>query len=1047
MAITEADITPKTEAEAQLIRSAADYVMRGRVPSGADLRRGGTVFSRAYEYFKREEGRQLAASAYVARISRGESDIAAEIAARQRGETVTTTQPGTAYKNIFTGEVISSAVKPGSQWQEVVQVQQTPFGTISKTQLEVNTQAQMAMSRIQEQPRILSSVAAAAPLSISQVTPTSTEQRIEAWKAGYGTEESRPATIEEQRKAGFQAGYEYAGYITPTPTGRGTIMERVSEVRQMPIGNIARVELGILEGNIKSIQEQTTNQIFNEIYPKYQSIINKKQVELQSKVNDGEISVEDANKQLEELNKDLNDKLNEEIQDNTEKRLNQNPNYQKSIRRYIEAAKKYGVTKDVYGKEILSGLQKTKIEIERQAIVDTAESGAVLIPQSAPYFLAKAAAAGQKSPVIIESKEKGVPLYPQTELTAEEKKYMVYGVLAGAGGAYSQFRAATAELKVVNAQQIKTAELKRMKQATLKRLGLDKKVVVETGGTIQEQQIIKQQLIESGAFSDKPEIINLINKAEIGIAKRLNIKTGKIETRYIVRGSMAKTGAEQAGKEYLLTFKITKGGEIAVPRIAITDLKTGQTLVTRPAMPSELKITKIPVPESGQLPIEVSEIERMKIEQILKKKGVSKLTQKQIDDILLRKIEKKGVAFEIGKKARGTISVEDIFKYPKQETPIIFKEIAPTPRAKMISRETQILKMEGLGARGLTTEKAIIQELEKPVILDFKKIGRNLKWEFSPENIVKIEKELKLSGEGKGLILTKLKEPERFKAFSIVQIQKDIEKGVYKKFNSLTDYIAYSSFELGFRPQQLSQIPKTITIEETPTGLNLFAGLEIIRPKQEKKGIEIPTIQIKRELERVEAKVDVTSGLSISTRQTTKVIQRELDKAEVDLSDILGLSIAPSVKTAQKQQQEQLQKLKQLQKLRLKQTQELATQPTIPTYQTIKRNIPEIPITEFGFGWPINLGKKESEVAKKKKLKAIFKQPKRRPDYAASLAAAAFQIQPLEVTKKQLEELKKTEFSGFETRPVLKLKKGKQTKQGKALKKTIKEVEKTGVIF
>lgn len=83
--------------------------------------------------------------------------------------------------------------------------------------------------------------------------------------------------------------------------------------------------------------------------------------------------------------------------------------------------------------------------------------------------------------------------------------------------------------------------------------------------------------------------------------------------------------------------------------------------------------------------------------------------------------------------------------------------------------------------------------------------------------------------------------------------------------------------------------------------------------------------------------------------------------------------------------------------------------------------IPNIPQPK-GFGFiPFKLGsdKPGSGGQEFKELKKITK--KKQPAYAASLAAAAVQITPFKVTRKQYEKLKRRTYTGAEARPVLQI--------------------------
>lgn len=98
----------------------------------------------------------------------------------------------------------------------------------------------------------------------------------------------------------------------------------------------------------------------------------------------------------------------------------------------------------------------------------------------------------------------------------------------------------------------------------------------------------------------------------------------------------------------------------------------------------------------------------------------------------------------------------------------------------------------------------------------------------------------------------------------------------------------------------------------------------------------------------------------------------------------------------------------------MKQLQEL-TQTSTPEFPSIPNiNAPKIPplFTLPSNQWSGNLA------GLKKLQKKVFK---KQPAYAASLAAAAVQVKPLKITKKQYEELQKAVYSGVEARPVIAL--------------------------
>lgn len=152
-----------------------------------------------------------------------------------------------------------------------------------------------------------------------------------------------------------------------------------------------------------------------------------------------------------------------------------------------------------------------------------------------------------------------------------------------------------------------------------------------------------------------------------------------------------------------------------------------------------------------------------------------------------------------------------------------------------------------------------------------------------------------------------------------------------------------------------------------------------------------------------ELEKSISRGAS-ATVQTT----RKRDKGIVTGLNFEALSYSPSQSQIPRQSQAQRSALKQLAKVTGVSLSALGI-PSPPS-TTTPRGFIGFDLPSRGQGG----GTKESKVQKRKGFKTGS-------GYAASLAAAAVQINPVKVTRKQYERLKKTTFSGIEARPVLQI--------------------------
>lgn len=157
-----------------------------------------------------------------------------------------------------------------------------------------------------------------------------------------------------------------------------------------------------------------------------------------------------------------------------------------------------------------------------------------------------------------------------------------------------------------------------------------------------------------------------------------------------------------------------------------------------------------------------------------------------------------------------------------------------------------------------------------------------------------------------------------------------------------------------------------------------------------------------------------------STKSRGSTVTKSAVKTAVKTSIGLALGVSTNTINAQNDRVQQIPKVTQIP--RVIQVPRLAT-PTIPTYKTPQTprvpvpNYPKYPTDPY---IPLRLGGRYNFGGFKKSKLPKSKKTKRQYKYTASLAAAAFQVKPVRVTKKQLEKLNKRTYYGG-ARPVLEL--------------------------
>ena len=535
-------------------------------------------------------------------------------------------------------------------------------------------------------------------------------------------------------------------------------------------------------------------------------------------------------------------------------------------------------------------------------------------------------------------------------------------------------------IKVENIDDIYKAQGKIQSQKALQRLGLDKKVKIESVGAIEKQNLLGL----SDDLSD--DLMTSIKKGEIGKATRINIKTGKPETRYVVALS-EQTG--EKGKQVFTSFKIGKDGKIYSVRTAVTDIKSGQTFLGRQPYPSELKRIKVKT-DIGDIILEETQKDRIKFEKVLKTKSSSSITDDILNEKTLRKIKSEGISYKTGGKLKGTHSLFDL---SQEKIPAVYKQTKPFPVEKFKGAELQILREDGSGMLG---RKVLSENIDNLIEFDV------IKESTQKTPLLKsFNKVIEQSADDYARLINSKKNLN-------LQIVDDVE----------TAFTQLTGTKAGFNKQTTSSLPKIITKQSTSAQITIPAVKYTQKQKQVFDAVPSPIGDIKLK--------DLQKNL-LKTKQKQKLKLKTGHKVG------MSSAVVPILKDLIKQEQPQKQKLKQLQKLKLRQ-QPIA--PNIPAIANVSIQGMENPL-EFNIPKPFPIPKRNDPFKQsQKQLRALYKLPRSpKPKYTASLNASAFNISQ-KATKKQIKELQSMEFTGFETRPLIDIsglnkKKSKKSKKRK----------------
>ena len=431
-------------------------------------------------------------------------------------------------------------------------------------------------------------------------------------------------------------------------------------------------------------------------------------------------------------------------------------------------------------------------------------------------------------------------------------------------------------------------------------------------------------------------------------------------TRWILKGV-------RGNQEYVLTFKMTKSGLTQSPKLAVTDLSNKVTKVYRPAYESELRSGKV----NG---LNVQEINRFKqtgvytsADKLLKQKSAMTNTGN-----LIKQSEKSTTIFKVGKGSTQIKSITDILSQKPSSFKLV-KNIKPIATGRVQTLEvTQPTKELQINDKIFQQQTGMILE----------------KGKISKLNLVDFD-------------ITKLKPSKKpiapnYFAMEINQILDKINKNNQVQVVSAKTTTALSSETLGFNPS-------TATITKvTPSKLSIVA----------------PSIN----LEKLESNLNIklSPELMSLTKQTLKTNQKEnqetKNKTIVRVAQASSLSRSLTDLTKQNQNLNQVQLQKQINN----QINKLSQVNHLVNINPNRIRYPN-PIKTFDFPGiftPPYSSKKEKEKQKKLKKK-LNKSYRFKPGYSSDLLHAFFQTKPVNVTKKQYEQLGKKVYTGLESRPVL----------------------------
>ena len=188
------------------------------------------------------------------------------------------------------------------------------------------------------------------------------------------------------------------------------------------------------------------------------------------------------------------------------------------------------------------------------------------------------------------------------------------------------------------------------------------------------------------------------------------------------------------------------------------------------------------------------------------------------------------------------------------------------------------------------------------------------------------------------------------------------------------------------------------------------------------------TKQLQKDIKIQQLKQDIF-GKSKGSNKLAQVVRQE--SKEIEKAVTKQVSLGSQIKIKQKALFDELNfeslglNLGQIQGQGLKQSQRqrsaLKSAQASASLGFAGAGVPNIPHPK-GFGFiPFKFGSDKPGAGSQDFKQLEKKQRKKVPAYAASLAAAAFQVSPVKVTRKQYEQLKRKVYSGIEARPVLQI--------------------------
>jgi hypothetical protein len=493
------------------------------------------------------------------------------------------------------------------------------------------------------------------------------------------------------------------------------------------------------------------------------------------------------------------------------------------------------------------------------------------------------------------------------------------------------------------------------KQTAKKLLGIDK-VKVQSVGVDKATQI-RTQLQQQGLFAD----VKSLESASIGMAKK-----GKIE-RIVVRGKVGD-------KDYTMTFRQTKKGDVIAPRLSITDKTTKVTEVFRQAQPKEA--IKVGLRQKDAVIQEGAFARRgqiLKTKTLTGEEGIIQFTKAQTD------------IFKVGRGKSQAELLRDI----ATRQPRFYRRVRqPEQVAKSISERLELrLPEKALRTPEVTIrrQQAIIREkatIEPVKLIDFT---------YQKPKLIKSPTQIKD---------LPIQTPRTQQAFdkTIKNINKQTTQQL-QDYPSITQVGGRLESSFGLSPQELG-------FQQTRTRALQQIMQPLIPTATTTRGFALPDIPPKK----LQSDLDVVIP---ATRINVNPLEKSL---QPKTSTILRGASLPAVATRGRAREmtreieKSMERSLQVPKLQQPTTQipKITTTPTTPFYPQFR--MPPIP--------PI-IPRKSLPSGYKQLQKQMKKNTKSASAYTSSLATAFLQAKPIAVSRKEYERLSKQKFTGIETRPVL----------------------------